>query len=125
MTSVQPMSRLILTYGAVLTVIGAGTVAIAGLTHWTALIPAILGVVVMLIAAGLLSRIYRAKVAGLLSLTVAALALTGTLSAIPRLPEVVNGTAGNPEAIAARAITAFASILFVAVLAWRFRRPGT
>ncbi len=43
MTSVQPMSRLLMAYGAVLTVIGAGTVAITGLTHWTALIPGILG----------------------------------------------------------------------------------
>lgn len=124
MTSVHRVSRIILAYGGVLTAIGAGTVAIAGLTHWTALIPAILGVVVMLIAAGLLSRVYRAKAAGILGLAVAVLALAGTLSAIPRLPEVMNGTAGNPEAIVARAITAFASILFVAVLTWRFRRPG-
>jgi hypothetical protein len=109
---------LILTYGGMLLLIGAATVVLAGMDHWTALIPAILGGITLLLA--LVSRPGRGGIAATVgAVAVAAIALVGTVSAVPLLPAALSGGegVGNAAAVIARAATAAASALFVALLA--------
>lgn len=118
------MTGALTAYAAALLAIAGGTVAIAGLAHWTALIPAILGGLVLLVALGLRQR-WLGRGLGLgLALMLAATALAGTLSALPRLPAALEGDLANPEAVIARTLTALATLLVLPVLILRRRSGG-
>ncbi len=98
--------------GVALLVIGAaGYLLPAGAVHWTALIPAALG----LLALGA-SFARNAWVAAALGAVVCAVALMGGGSALPQLPALLSGEAG--AAVASRAGTALAAILALAGMAW-------
>jgi hypothetical protein len=103
-------------FGAVLLVVGAlGYLLPPPPVHWTALIPAGLGVAALL--ASLAGRWPVAAAVG--GALVAAVALAGGGSALAQLPALFAGEAG--AAIASRAATAIAAILALVGLAWALR----
>jgi hypothetical protein len=103
-------------FGAVLLLVGAaGYLLPAPPVHWTALIPAGLGVVALLISlAGRWPVV--AAVGGAL---VAMVALAGGGSALVQLPALLAGEAG--AAVASRSATAAAAILALGGLIWALR----
>lgn len=110
--SVNCVARVLRVLGVVLLVIGAaGYLLPSGTVHWTALIPAALG----LLALGA-SFARNAWVAAALGAVVCAVALMGGGSALPQVPALLAGEAG--AAIASRAGTALAAILALAGMAW-------
>jgi hypothetical protein len=110
--SVNCVARVLRVLGVALLVIGAaGYLLPAGAVHWTALIPAALG----LLALGA-SFARNAWVAAALGAVVCAVALMGGGSALPQLPALLSGEAG--AAVASRAGTALAAILALAGMAW-------
>jgi hypothetical protein len=110
--SVNCVARVLRVLGVALLVIGAaGYLLPAGTVHWTALIPAALG----LLALGA-SFVRNAWVAAALGAVVCAVALMGGGSALPQVPALLAGEAG--PAIASRAGTALAAILALAGMAW-------
>jgi hypothetical protein len=110
--SVNCVARVLRMLGAALLAIGAaGYLLPAGAVHWTALIPAVLG----LLALGA-SFARNAFVAAALGAVVCAVALMGGGSALPQLPALLAGEAG--PAIASRASTAVVAILALAAMAW-------
>jgi hypothetical protein len=110
--SVNCVARVLRVLGLALLAIGAaGYLLPSGAVHWTALIPAGLG----LLALGA-SFVRNAWVAAGLGALVCAVALMGGGSALPHLPALVAGEAG--AAIASRAGTALVAILALAGMAW-------
>lgn len=110
--SVNCVARVLRVLGVALLVIGAaGYLLPTGAVHWTALIPAALG----LLALGA-SFARNAWVAAALGAVVCAVALMGGGSALPQLPALLAGEAG--AAVASRAGTALAAILALAGMAW-------
>jgi hypothetical protein len=107
-------------FGLVLIAVGAaGYLLPDGAVHWTALIPAGLGV------AALLASLLRAApmLAAGLGVAVAAMALLGGGSALPHLGSVLGGEAS--AAISSRAITALAAVLALAGIGWAMLRRDT
>jgi hypothetical protein len=103
-------------YGVSLVIIALASVVFAGIAHWTVFIPAILGGFVLL--AWLLTRsgMIGSRVAAFAALLVAGIALMGTLSALPMLPDALAGASSiaNPAGVFARSATAILSLAFVA-----------
>ncbi len=103
-------------FGAALLVVGAaGYLLPAGPVHWTALIPAGLGVAALLVS--LAGRWPVAAAIG--GAVVAFVALAGGGSALAQLPALLAGEAG--AAVASRSATAIAAILALVGLAWALR----
>jgi hypothetical protein len=117
----QPFSTVVLafSYGAALLAIGVATVALGEVAHWTALIPAMMGVLVLLVAAGGRFGGLGERIVGGAVLALSAVALMGTLSALPMLPAALTGGDGvrNAAAVFARSATAVASVLYVVAMA--------
>lgn len=118
---------LALGYGAALLLIGVATVALGEVAHWTALIPAMLGAIVLLTAVLGRFGLVGGRVVGWIVLALSVLALGGTLSALPVLPAALAGDEGvrNAAAVLARSATAVASLFYVgamAALMWRHWR---
>jgi hypothetical protein len=110
--SVNCVARVLRVLGVALLAIGAaGYLLPAGTVHWTALIPAMLGV----LALGA-SFVRNAWVAAALGAVVCLVALMGGGSALPQLPALVAGEAG--AAVASRAGTALVAILALAGIGW-------
>jgi len=110
--NVNCVARTLRVLGVVLVAIGAaGYLLPAGTVHWTALIPAILGVLAL---AASFAR--NAVVAAVLGAVVCAVALMGGGSALPQVPALLAGDAG--PAIASRAATAAVAILALAGMGW-------
>jgi hypothetical protein len=110
--NVNCVSRVLRVLGVGLLAIGAaGYLLPAGSVHWTALIPAALG---LLAFAASFAR--NAWVAASLGLVVCLVALMGGGSALPQLPALMAGEAG--AAVASRASTALAAILALAGMGW-------
>jgi hypothetical protein len=96
-------------YAGALILIGAATIAVGGAAHWTAYIPLALGLVVASAAIGAWRSMSSARTAVTIACAVGALALAGTLSA---LPAALSG-AIEPErltAVLTRATTAVVTI---------------
>jgi hypothetical protein len=116
-------------YGAGLLLIGALSLILGGFPHWTVLIPAILGGAVLGLALAARGGGVSDAVAGAGALLVCALALAGTLTAVPLLPDALAGAphVARPGAVTARAATALASAAFAPafiLLWWRAVREG-
>lgn len=110
--NVNCVARVLRVLGVVLVAIGAaGYLLPAGTVHWTALIPAILG---LLALAASFAR--SAVVAAVLGAVVCGVALMGGGSALPQVPALLAGEAG--PAIASRAATAAVAILALACMGW-------
>lgn len=105
--------------GVALLAIGAATIGLGEVAHWTALIPAMLGALVLLVALAGRFRLLGGRVVGGAFPALRALALAGTLSASPVLPAVLSrgDGVGNVAAVLARSATAAASLLYVAAMA--------
>ncbi len=105
------IARVLRVLAAALIAIGAaGWLLPAGSVHWTALIPAMLGLVAL---AASFAR--RAWVLATLGALVCAVALMGGGSALAHLPALLAGEAG--AAVASRAATAVVAILALAGIA--------
>jgi hypothetical protein len=106
-------------YGAVLIAIGVATLALGEVAHWTALIPAIVGALVLLVALAGRRGLLGEGIVGGAVLALSVLALTGTLSALPLLPAALSGGEGvrNVAAIIARSAMAAASLLYLGAMA--------
>jgi hypothetical protein len=103
-------------FGAVLLVVGAaGYLLPAPPVHWTALIPAGLGVAALLVS--LAGRWPVAAAVG--GAVVASIALAGGGSALAQLPALLAGEAG--AAVASRSATAVAAIVALVGLVWALR----
>lgn len=110
--SVHCVARVLRVLGVALLAIGAaGYLLPAGTVHWTALIPAALG----LLAIGA-SFVRNAFVAAALGAVVCAVALMGGGSALPQLPALLSGEV--EAAIASRGGTALAAIAALAAMGW-------
>jgi hypothetical protein len=102
--------------GFVLLAIGlAGYLLPAGPVHWTALIPAGLGLLALLV-----SLLRNPAVAAGIGAVVCLLALFGGASALGQVPALLAGEAG--AAAASRAATAVAAVIGLAALALATRR---
>ena len=103
-------------FGAVLLLVGvAGYFLPAPPVHWTALIPAGLGVVALLVSLAGRWPVVSA-IGGAL---VAMVALAGGGSALVQLPALLSGEAG--AAVASRSATAAAAIMALGGLVWALR----
>jgi hypothetical protein len=122
------MHRSVTVYGIVLIGIGIAGYVVGGMVHWTALIPAVLGVIAVAVSAGPLGRRVPAAAVAIVGVVLAALALFGSGSALADIPGAVAGEPGvNRIAVLARSATAIASVaLLITIATVRFRgRPGT
>lgn len=119
------MHNLTAGYGVILVAIGIVGYFGAGMLHWTALIPAILGAIALLFSVGLLRRKLPAA-ATIAGIVVALVALAGTAGAIPEVPAALAGDpALNSGAVLSRALTAIVSIgLLLALAASRLTGRG-
>jgi hypothetical protein len=119
-------------YGVALLAIGAATIGLDEVAHWTALIPAMLGGLVLLVALCGRFRLLGDRVVGGAVFLLCVVALAGTLSALPVLQAALSGGdgVGNAAAVIARSATAAASILYLVAMAalmarsWRGGRAG-
>lgn len=110
--SVHCVARVLRVAGPVLVAIGAaGYLLPSGTVHWTAMIPAILGVFAL---AASFAR--NAVVAAVLGALVCGVALMGGGSALVHLPALLAGEVG--PATAPRAATAVVAILALAGMGW-------
>jgi hypothetical protein len=112
-------------YGILMIIIGVAGYLIGGMVHYTALIPAVLGVIAVIAAFSPLKR----SVTGIavIGTVIAALALFGSVSAFADIPAAWAGDpAVNPVAVYARSITAVLSAAIILCLGslWLRRQRG-
>lgn len=108
------MTRLTFVVGGILTAVGLVSYLASGASSMTALIPSLLGVL-MLIAA-FVSRSPKARRGAFhASLVLAILGLAGSVMNVARLGELFAGTAERPMAVIASTITFAVLIVFLVV----------
>ena len=108
------MPRITVIFSLVYIALGLAGFFLTGAVHKTALIPAVIGVVLLVL--GLLGGkenlrkhvMYAALLIGLL-------ALLGTARSLTMLPAAFDGTAQRPGAVFAQAATAVLSVVYLAV----------
>ena len=108
------MPKITILFSVFYVTVGLGAFFLTGATHKTALIPAYLGAVLLIL--GLLGQkenlrkhvMHAALVVGLL-------ALFGTARSLLKLPSAFDGTAERPFAIYAQAVTAVLSIAYLSL----------
>jgi hypothetical protein len=102
-------------FGVVLIVLGAGFYFGTGQVSHTALIPAGFGVVLLLL--GLIAlKVHLRKHAMHLAAMVGLFGfLGGAIMGLPKLPELLSGTAARPAAVIEQLIMAAVCVLFVAL----------
>ena len=124
MQHAHPTARTVLAvraFGLTMAAIGLSAYTLASPAHWTALIPAAIGV--LAVAATLPTG--RPLLTASIAAALAALALFGSAGALQHLPALLSPseTVANPAAVAARSASTFASIALLAALAvirpWR------
>jgi len=101
-------------FGATMIVIGLAGYLLPAATHWTALIPAIIGAIALAASLPRGSGIAQTVVAAVL----AGITLFGTASALPLLPALLadSGAVADPAAVGARAAAAIAALLLLVSL---------
>jgi hypothetical protein len=106
------MPALALLVGVVLVAIGLGTYVGTGAHAPTALIPAVLGVLIGV--AGLLARNPRLRMHAMhAAVLVALLGALGCIPGVLRLPALLGGTAERPVAVVAQVVTFVVCVAFV------------
>ena len=108
------MPRITVVFSLIYIALGLGGFFLTGATHKTALIPAAIGVVLLVL--GLLGskenlRMHVMHAALLFGL----LALLGTARGLTKLPAALAGTAERPAAVYAQAATAIVSLVYLAL----------
>jgi hypothetical protein len=108
------MPRITVIFSLVYIALGLVGYLLTGGVHMTALIPAFIGVILLVL--GLLGRKknLRAHVMHA-ALLIGLMALLGTARSLLKLPAAFDGTAERPEAIFAQAATAVLSVVYLAL----------
>ena len=108
------MPRITVVFALVYIALGLAGFFLTGAAQPTALIPAFIGVVLLVL--GLLGRNEKLRMHVMhAALLIGLLALLGTARSLLKLPAAFDGTAERPEAVFAQAATAVLSVVYLAV----------
>ena len=108
------MPRITIIFSLIYIALGLGGYFLTGAVHKTALIPAVIGVVLLVL--GLLGSKEKLRMHVMhAALLIGLLALLGTARSLLKLPAAFDGTAARPEAVFAQAATAVLSVVYLAV----------
>ena len=107
------MPRITVVFSLLYIAIGLAGFFLTGAVHKTALIPAVIGAVLLVL--GLLGRNEKLRMHVMhAALLVGLLALLGTAGSLLKLPAALDGTAARPGAVYAQAATAVLSVVYLA-----------
>ena len=108
------MAKITILFSLLYIAVGLGAFFLTGAVHKTALIPAYIGFVLLVL--GLLARKESLRKHVMhAAMTIALLALFGTVRSFLRLPDAFAGTAERPAAVYAQAVTALLSVAYLAL----------
>ena len=108
------MPRITVVFSFIYIALGLAGFFLTGAVHKTALIPAVIGVVLLVL--GLLGSKEKLRMHVMhAALLIGLLALLGTAGSLLKLPAAFDGTAARPEAVFAQAATAVLSVVYLAV----------
>jgi len=108
------MPRITVVFSLVYVALGLVGYLLTGGVHMTALIPAFIGVILLVL--GLLGRKQNLRAHVMhAALLIGLLALLGTAGSLLKLPAAFDGTAERPETIFAQAATAVLSVVYLAL----------
>lgn len=108
------MPRITVIFSLIYIALGLAGFFLTGAVHKTALIPAVIGVVLLVL--GLLGNKENLRMHVMhAALLVGLLAFLGTARALPKLPAAFDGTADRPGAVFAQAATAILSLVYLAL----------
>ena len=106
------MPRITVIFSLLYIALGLGGFFLTGAVHKTALIPAAIGAVLLLL--GLLGGNEKLRMHVMhAALVIGLLALLGTVSGLFKLPAAIAGTAARPGAVFAQAATAVLSVVYL------------
>ena len=108
------MPRITVIFSVIYIALGLGGYFLTGSVHKTALIPAAIGVILLVL--GLLGSNEKLRMHVMhAALLIGLLALLGTASSLLKLPSAIDGTALRPGAVFAQAATAVLSVVYLGV----------
>ena len=108
------MPRITIIFSLIYIALGLGGYFLTGGVHKTALIPAVIGIVLLIL--GLLAGNEKLRMHVMhAALLIGLLALLGTASSLLKLPAAIDGTALRPGAVFAQAATAVLSVVYLAL----------
>jgi hypothetical protein len=108
------MPKITVVFSLLYIAIGLAGFFLTGAVHTTALIPAFIGVVLLVL--GLLGSKEKLRMHVMhAALLIGLLALLGTARSLLKLPAAFDGTAERPGAVFAQAATAVLSVIYLAV----------
>lgn len=108
------MPRITVVFALIYIALGLGGFFLTGAAHKTALIPAFIGVVLLVL--GLLGGNEKLRMHVMhAALLIGLLALLGTARSLLKLPAAIDGTAERPAAVFAQAATAVLSLVYLAL----------
>lgn len=114
MNTSTPMTTITLAAGAVLTVLGIAGYALSGAASLTALIPALVGVLILI--CGVLARQEKLRRHAIhAALAVALLGALGSLMNVVKIGQVFAGTAQRPTAVVVSTIMFLILVAYLAV----------
>jgi len=106
------MPRITVIFSLLYIALGLGGFFLTGAVHKTALIPAAIGAVLLVL--GLLGGNEKLRMHVMhAALVIGLLALLGTVSGLFKLPAAIAGTAARPGAVFAQAATAVLSVVYL------------
>lgn len=107
------MPRITIVFSLLFIALGLGGFFLTGAAHKTALIPAAIGVVLLIL--GLLGGKENLRMHVMhAALLVGLLAFLGTARGLAKLPAAIEGTATRPGAVYAQAATAILAVVYLA-----------
>ena len=108
------MPRITVIFSVIYIALGLGGYFLTGSVHKTELIPAAIGVILLVL--GLLGSNEKLRMHVMhAALLIGLLALLGTASSLLKLPSAIDGTAARPGAVFAQAATAVLSVVYLGV----------
>ena len=108
------MPRITVVFSLIYIALGLGGFFLTGAAHKTALIPAFIGAVLLVL--GLLGGNEKLRMHVMhAALLIGLLALLGTARSLLKLPAAIDGTAERPAAVFAQAATAVLSLVYLAL----------
>ena len=108
------MPRITVIFSLIYIALGVGGYFLTGGVHKTALIPAAIGVILLVL--GLLGSKEKLRMHVMhAALLIGLLALLGTASSLLKLPSAIDGTAARPGAVFAQAATAVLSVIYLGI----------
>lgn len=111
-----PMPPITVAYASALVLLGVGAWLGSGRASWTALIPAFLGLPVLLAGLLAMARPGARKHAMHVAVLFGVLGVAGTASSLPKVFALLGGAeVARPQAVVVQAITCVLSLVFVAL----------